>query len=419
MYRLKPFTLMKILVGIVIIAILAIVVILNLKPSQYLLQTRDSNRLADLANINAALGNYVTHAGSSQASLGSPNTVYISIPDPSATSTAGDHCEGLSLPPLLAGYSYHCAGRGTYRAPDGTGWLPVNLKSVMTGNSLSQLPIDPVNNSSSGLYYTYVASGASQYMVTAIPESQKQKSALGQAYSVPLYPNVMAQGTAFNIHPLFNTQGLVGYWPMDEGTGASATDLSGNGSAGRWNGGLIGGSHYSTGKIGGHAGNFNGSNNSVSLPNTPSLSFGLGDFSVAFWMNPSNWGSNATMGVVGQKADDTTNGWVLYHDPYAGSGKINARLALTDNFVSNSTIPNDTWTFVVFTRSAGKIYWYIDGTIDRRGTNTANIVDARGVLYIGYGQTWGGYYAGLLDDVRIYNRALSAAEIAALYNSGK
>lgn len=411
---------MKILVAIAIISILAIVVFLNLRPSQHVLEARDSNRLSDLASVNAALGYCVMHADiNGHVPLGSPNTVYVSIPDASATSTAGDRCEGLSLPPLPAGYSYHCAASSTYRAPDGTGWLPVNFRAVTTGSSLSQLPIDPVNSPSSGLYYTYVASGASQYIVTAIPESQKQKSALGQTYPVPLYPNVMAQGTTFTIHPLFNTQGLVGYWPMDEGTGASTADMSRNGNVGRWNGSLLGGSHYSTGKIGRYAGNFNGSNNSVSLPNTSSLSFGPGDFSVAFWMNPSTWGSNTTMGVVGQKADDTTDGWVFYHDPYEGLGKINARLALTNNFVSNSTIPNNRWTFVVFIRSAGYIYWYINGTLDRKGTNTENIADARGAFYIGYGQTWGVYYAGLIDDVRIYNRALSAAEIAALYNSGK
>src|SRR5277367_382048 len=104
--RHSAFTLIELLVVIAIIAILSVVVILTLNPSQLLQQSRDSNRLSDLSITNTALGVYAAQGGSS---LGSSALVYLSIPDPSATTTAGDACQGLGLPSAPSGTAYFCA----------------------------------------------------------------------------------------------------------------------------------------------------------------------------------------------------------------------------------------------------------------------------------------------------------------------
>ena len=80
----SAFTLIELLVVIAIIAILSIVVVTTLNPVQLLMQGRDSNRLSDLATMNTALGIYLAQGGTS---LGSANIVYVSMPDPTATST--------------------------------------------------------------------------------------------------------------------------------------------------------------------------------------------------------------------------------------------------------------------------------------------------------------------------------------------
>src|ERR1700733_9599187 len=90
------FTLIELLVVIAIIAILAIVVILVLNPAVIFQQTKDSNRISDMSTLNTVLATYTAQSG---GSLGVANMVYVSIPDPTATTTAGDHCEGLGLPP--------------------------------------------------------------------------------------------------------------------------------------------------------------------------------------------------------------------------------------------------------------------------------------------------------------------------------
>jgi prepilin-type N-terminal cleavage/methylation domain-containing protein len=165
----KGFTLVELLVVIGILAILVVTVIIFINPSQLASQGRDTNRVSDLTSLNQNVALY--HETNPAGSLGSSSVYYISIPDPAATSTAGDQCQGLELPSAPSSYTYHCAASSTYRNVNGTGWVPVNF-SAISGPSLATLPIDPVNTTSSTEYYVYVASGT-QYEFIANPESQK------------------------------------------------------------------------------------------------------------------------------------------------------------------------------------------------------------------------------------------------------
>ncbi len=109
------------------------------------LEKLDLIRIADLDTLNKAVTDAIS--ASTTAPVGKNNIIYISLT--SATST----CSNLELPSVPNGWSYHCATTSTLRNTDGTGWLPINLK-----DSLSQLPIDPLNSEKSLNYYSYVAS---------------------------------------------------------------------------------------------------------------------------------------------------------------------------------------------------------------------------------------------------------------------
>lgn len=167
------FTLIELLIVIAIIAVLATVVILSLNPAELLRQARDSNRLSDLATISEAVNLYSVSQG---GSLGMASTSYISVSDPTATSTAGNQCQGLGF--TAGSYTWHCAASSTYRASDGTGWVPLAFTEISSGNPLGNLPIDPSNQTSSGLYYTYETNG-SLYELTAKMESQKYQALEG------------------------------------------------------------------------------------------------------------------------------------------------------------------------------------------------------------------------------------------------
>jgi prepilin-type N-terminal cleavage/methylation domain-containing protein len=419
----KGFTLIELLVVIAILAVLAVVVVLTLNPAGLLQEARDANRISDMATINNSLG--LSLADSSSESLGSANTVYVSIPDPTATTTAGDQCQGLGLFTLPSGYTYQCAASSTYRLTNGTGWIPVNLSNNTFGSSLSELPVDPVNTTSSGLYYTYVMSGT-QWEVNAKMEATKNmkggaadkdggSSSLiyEQGSNLSLAPSVVLGRGATYSQLTWNDSSLVGYWPLDEGIGSTTADLSGNGNTGTWNGTPTGTSgYYSPGRIGSWAGAFDGTSTYVST-----VSSFIGQpiaFSVSMWINLA---TTQTMRTIFSNYGPSGSGWVVGIND-SGSNHIKFYLG-SANLVSNSTLNNGAWYNVVATYVGGNAMLYINGVVDATSTATINYAGSPYSPNFGKLSNSQQYFNGLIDDIRIYNRALSAAEITALYNGGK
>jgi hypothetical protein len=84
-----------------------------------------------------------------------------------------------------------------------------------------------VNATSTGNYYTYTPGGS--WELTALPESQKQRTAIQTKPFIQNMPGVIAYGSDFSLSPLFNSSGMVAYWNFDEGGGTTAGDASGSG----------------------------------------------------------------------------------------------------------------------------------------------------------------------------------------------
>ncbi|MDP1706479.1 MAG: type II secretion system protein [bacterium] len=136
----SSFTLIELLVVIAILAVLSVAVVFIINPSDIIKQSRDTNRLTDLNNLNKALGIFdVTNPNDF---TGTSSVVYVSLPDTSAV------CANLSLPALPAGYTYNCVTSSTLTKTDGTGWIPINFASTSYGSPIQRLPVDPVNTSS-------------------------------------------------------------------------------------------------------------------------------------------------------------------------------------------------------------------------------------------------------------------------------
>jgi prepilin-type N-terminal cleavage/methylation domain-containing protein len=412
----SAFTLIELLVVIAIIAILAVVVVLTLNPAELLRQSRDANRLSDMATLNSAINLYNTdQGGASGYSLGTATTSYLSIYDLAATSTSGDQCQGLGMPSSSAGY--HCAASSTQRSINTQGWIPINFSNISSGSPLGSLPIDPINQTSSNLYYTYETNG-SQYEVTAFPESQKYaKTAFNEGGNDP---TLLQSGSGIAMLPDLG-RGLVGYWPMDEGQGSTSgvsqtADISGTGNSGTWYGTASGtNGYYSQGKIGSWAGTFNGVNDYVTITSQTNIPFGTTPRTITAWINPTSYpASNDEFFLSygsGSAATGTGIGFGIAPGGYLNVDTQNSR------YTSSFIVPLNTWHFVVMTYpGSGNITLYLDGQ-SQSGSVTLNTV--QGSFYLGQWQSGSLSYPGILDDVRIYNRALSAAEIQTLYNAEK
>ncbi len=323
--------------------------------------------------------------------------------------TASSTCGSLGLPALPTGYVYHCATATSSRLTNGQGWIPISFSS--STNPLGALPLDPQNSSSTGLYYTYVTNG-NQYELTAVLESQKQKAALGFMSMISNYPEVLAQGSNLTINPLWSTQGLVGYWNLDEGTGTVALDLSGNNNNGGWSGTTP---YYAGGKVGG-GGMFDGASDYVNLGTGITFS-SSSPWTFACWMD---WnGQNST--YVFYAGSQITVKAILMR--YNNNNQFSFRDEIGNYTLWSSNSSNPfigVWTDVVWVADgSGNLRLYINGNLfetQKTGVDTAFTLKSMGA---GYPTSSPYLYSGLLDDARIYNRALSAAEVMALYNAEK
>lgn len=171
----QGFTLLEILIVISIIAVLSVIVILVLNPSEILKKARDSQRMADLNTIKTALGYYLTNSNTPYLGVGGANTGCVS----GTNKYVWFSKSGLSSTLDGVGPATSSASQALAGNVDGTGWVPVNLKSLSGGSPISNWPVDPVNSVASStspmqsdLVYRYGCNASNQFEVDATLESK-------------------------------------------------------------------------------------------------------------------------------------------------------------------------------------------------------------------------------------------------------
>ena len=204
--------------------------------------------------------------------------------------------------------------------------------------------------------------------------------------------------------------GLVGWWKFDEGSGTVAYDSSGNGNDGN----LTNGPTWITGKIGG-ALSFDGVDDVIIAP-LPNLNTSNISTSQSAWIKT---GSSNTKLVISTKRIKETYGWPTLMLRY-GKGSIEMdKSSDRESFTGTQSVNDNAWHFICGVKDQNKYSIYVDGSLSKSGTNTHSY-SANDSIWIGNHGAWNeGGFVGLIDDVRIYDRALSAEEVQALYNLGQ
>ena len=200
------------------------------------------------------------------------------------------------------------------------------------------------------------------------------------------------------------TRGLVGYWGFDEGRATTTNDSSGNNNTGYF-ATAASSPAWTQGKVGnGSALSFDGTDDYVGIPtiNIPT------DIAVEAWVYSTNYNQN---GFIVQKAPVNAQ-WQLFFEAAALKWRGG------DTTTVSCTLPADSqWHYVAATQKGTAAIIYIDGKQCGSGAATA-IGNGAGLIDIGRHSASGYFFNGLIDEVRVYNRALSAEEIRYHYNRG-
>ena len=209
-------------------------------------------------------------------------------------------------------------------------------------------------------------------------------------------------------------KGLIGLWKFDEGKGNIVKDLSGNGNDGK-----IHGAAWVKDKLG-KALSFDGIDDCVTIQLRSSLD--SKSFTIELWINPA------------YKYKVSENDGFFYsapailrfslnkgrHKAYVRWKKADANYA--SYYFTKTAVPQNKWSHLAFTydNETDVLTGYRNGKLGIANANVGGIYKRfGGLIKIGYAYNTGKYFKGAIDEVKIYNRALTAQEIKNHYDTEK
>ncbi|UCC22533.1 MAG: LamG domain-containing protein [Planctomycetota bacterium] len=205
-----------------------------------------------------------------------------------------------------------------------------------------------------------------------------------------------------------DVNGLVAYWSLDEGSGTIAYD-----SAGDNDGVLNGSAAWTSGQIGGALG-FDGSGDYVQVPHDDSLTL-ISAGTVAAWVNLND---SYRQAIVAKQPSTSSGNYFLFTSTgrHMGFGISNGNWTKKVWVYTPGDAITNEWAFYVGTFDGDTVNLYENGVLVNSLPNTITPIATSQPLYIGRWQNNSDWDCdGSIDEVMIFNRALSAAEVEQLY----
>ncbi len=227
------------------------------------------------------------------------------------------------------------------------------------------------------------------------------------------------------------TAGLVASYAFDEASGTTTKDSSGNNHTATF----VNAPTWSTGHDSGgltFAGGLGSITNGqyLEIPVSTALNLPNTGGTLSAWINEANWDAQGQQSAIIRRPSHMNpaadGNWDL-QSMQAGPGAphyLGLNLGSendTDICEGVTVIQPNQWTHVAATWDATNIYLYVNGVLDQTcaRTKTVTYTDNNRPVWIGAhnGDNWDRYFGGILDNIRIYNRTLSAAEIQTIMNA--
>ena len=226
------------------------------------------------------------------------------------------------------------------------------------------------------------------------------------AISVPALDQTFTATYTAITNPL--PSGLVAGWSFDEASGTSAADSSGNGNTAT----LINGVTHTAGSSGGGL-RFDGANDYIAVPNSPSLDISGTGLTLTMWINPTAAGGNSV--VLGKFWNTTmTAPYYQYGLELVGGTTPNFQVGTTSGVLSasmGSALALNQWSHLALVFNGSQVQYFVNGVLLTTAPLPATITARGNSLQVGADNNISQFFNGSLDEVRIYNRALTAQEV--------
>ena len=313
-----------------------------------------------------------------------------------------------SLGGTVSDYDSAAGESFTFSKLGGPSWLTVASNGALSGTPLNAN--SGMNSCSVRVNHVAGTSGDATLQITVGPPPAGQDSD-GDGYADQLELALGKDPYSSGSQPGTIYGGLKSWWPLNENAGTTAADVSGNQKPG-----LVSGAAWTTGKEG-NALQFDGTGDTVLVGNGAALT-GTTDFSLGAWVKVD---TGSPLGTVIQQREPGGSG-------YIGEYMLNVNVDGTVNFfiygsggyqfdlTTTATVNDGQWHHISAVRSGGNGYIYLDGVQAASGGGTVQSLNALAVS-IGYDHRDSNkVFTGLIDDVRIYSRAISASEALYLHD---
>ncbi len=251
--------------------------------------------------------------------------------------------------------------------------------------------------------FKVVAEGKSDIFIDFTPGSSTASNVAGQSGNLLSVVNGGSyKGTRSLLSTITSQSQMAAVADFNSSLVAHYTfDGNTNDGAGSNNGTASGGPTYTTGKIG-QGLSLDGSDDKITFTafNVPS------SFTISTWVNPGSSQSRDWSQILGE----VNTGSGLHYK--RGANKISYYFSGGDH-LTNGSLNAGQWHHVALVQNSGNYTFYINGSADASGTGGVSF----NPYIIGHNH-WGETFAGSLDDMRIYNRALDSSEVSQLYALG-
>ena len=219
-----------------------------------------------------------------------------------------------------------------------------------------------------------------------------KKIVLGLLMAVSFYSNAQ-------VPSYVASSGLVGYWPFN----GNANDLSGNGNNGTNNGATLTSDRFGNANS---AYSFDGVNDNIGLGNF----FNFPTFSISMWIKPGNQNGHA---VIIDNNHASSNNWVFQTiSNFSNNGY---------NFQNSNEflLSTNNWSHVILSYGSSFVRVYLNGNLVSETQWSLNYNNSPS-LFLGYWKSANArFWKGELDNICIWNRALTQQEITNLYNANQ